>query len=460
MDRTLRRGWHAVALLGALYIVAAVDRLILGLLVEPLRHDLNIGDTEMSLLMGAAFAIFSSVVGLPLGRLADVGNRKRLIVASALVWGACTLGSGLVSSFWPLCGLRIGVAIGEAALTPASFSLISDLFPPERRGRATSVYMALGTLGATGAYVVGGLAVNAAAGLHVTLPLVGLLRPWQLVFIAVGAPAVIFAVLIALGIREPARREPPARPAPALTFAWIRPPYALVFLLFIAGAVGQVIVYGLGGWAPTYLIRQFHWQAGAAGIAIGLASMSVGVSGIVIAPRIAEAWMRRGRADAPVLVLAGGLLLGCPLVIVAALAPTAWSFLGFFAAGMIFIMGTGVMPLICVPWAIPPRLQGEYMAACGLGASLTGLALGPTAVVLAARALPGDSAAHLGQGIALVAAVCGPLSAILVLALRGPMRRLLAAPTDEPSTTASSNSPAAANAQTPAGVGATAARRG
>jgi MFS family permease len=259
-------------------------------------------------------------------------------------------------------------------------------------------------------------------------------------------------VLIALAIREPARLEPPGRPAPALTFAWIRPPYAPVFLLFIAGAVGQVIVYGLGGWAPTYLIRQFHWQAGAAGIAIGLASMSVGVSGIVIAPRIAEAWMRRGRAEAPVLVLAGGLLLGFPLVIVAALAPTAWSFLAFFAAGMIFIMGTGVMPFICVPWAIPPRLQGEYMAACGLGASLTGLALGPTAVVLAAKAFPGDSAQHLGQGIALVTAVCGPLSALLVLALRGPMRRLLAASTDSQPAPASANPLIPANAATEAGI--------
>jgi MFS family permease len=427
MDRAAWRGWSAVAVLGSLYIVAFVDRLILGLLVEPLRHDLKIDDTQVSLLMGAAFAIAYSFVGLPLGRMADVGNRKRLLVASALIWGACTLSSGLATSFWMLCVLRIGVAIGEAALTPASFSLIADLFPPERRARAASVYIAMGTFGATGAYIVGGLAVSLAAGLHVTLPFVGAVRPWQLVFMAVGAPAMILGAVVAVTLREPARREAPAKAAAGLTFAWLRPTALPVFLLFIATAIGQVIVYGLGGWGPTYLIRQFHWDAGAAGIAIGVASMTAGVTGILISPRIAETWVRRGHLDAPILVLAAGLVAGFPLVIAAALAPTAWGFLGFFGAGMLFIMGTGVMPFIYVQWAVPAPMRGEVLAAGTLGNSLTGIALGPTAVVLAGRVFPGDQGGHLGQGIALVAAVCGPLAALSVLALRRPMRRLMEA---------------------------------
>jgi MFS family permease len=422
------RGWYAVVVLGSLYIVACVDRLILGLLVEPLRRDLHINDTQVSLLMGAAFAVFYSLVGLPLGRLADVGNRKWLLVSAAVVWGLCTLGSGLAASFWMLCALRIGVAIGEAALTPASLSLICDLFSPGRRAQATSVYMAFGAFGATGAYIVGGMAVNLAAGLqNVSLPLIGAIRPWQAVFMAVGAPALLLAAFVALTIREPRRETAPVQGAGGLTFAWARRPFAPVFLMFIATAIGQVIVYGLGSWAPTYLVRRFHWTAGAAGIHVGLASMVMGVSGMLIAPKIAEAWAARGRTDAPMLVLAGGLLLGFPLVIAAALAPSAYGFLGFFAAGMVFIMGTGVMPFICVQWAIPARLRGECLAAGLLGNSLTGIALGPTAVVLAARVFPGDQAGHLGEGIALVAAVCGPLAAACVLLLRPSMSRLLAA---------------------------------
>jgi len=426
MDRSAWRGWYAVGLLGALFIIAAVDRLILGLLVEPLRQDLHIDDTQMSLLMGAAFAIFYAIVGLPLGRLADIGNRKRLIVGSALVWGACTLGSGLAHSFWLLCALRFGVAVGEAALTPASISMIADLFPPQTRGRATSIYVALGTFGATGAYIVGGLAVNFAQGLHIVLPVVGALRAWQLVFMAVGAPAVIFAALLAFTLHEPARESDSPPPA-ALTFAWLKPPYLTMFLMFVAAAVGQVIVYGLGSWGPTYLIRQFHWEAGAAGIAIGAGSMAAGVTGVLAAPALAEHWMRRGQTGAPMLVMAAGMLAGTPLVVLCGLAGSVWGFLGFFTAGMVFIMGTGAIPYVCIHWAVPARLRGEVLAASLLGSALTSLALGPTAVVLAGRLFPGSGAGELGRGIAVVAAVSGPLGAACAMALRQPMKRLIEA---------------------------------
>lgn len=430
MDRSRAlRAWYAAVLLGSLYIVAFVDRLILGLLVEPLRADLHITDTQISLLMGVAFAVFYSLVGLPLGRVADVGNRKWLLVGTALIWGSCTFGSGVATSFWMLCLLRIGVAIGEAALTPTSLSLISDLFPKEQRARATSVFMALGALGATGAYILGGLVVKAIGDVtHIDLPLVGSVRPWQAVFFLVGAPAFVFAAIIALTIKEPVRETAPATDVRGLTFAWARGPYVPAFLFFVATAIGQVMIYGLGGWAPTYLVRQFHWATGDAGILIGLASMTCGVSGMLVAPRVAEVWRARGRADAPVMVLAGGLLLGFPLVIAAVLAPSGYAFLAFYAAAMFCIMGTGMMPFICVQWGIPAHLKGEFLAAGLLANSMIGIALGPTATVLAAKVFGGG--AHLGQGLALVAAICGPLAAGLTLLLRRPMIRLLAAEGD------------------------------
>ncbi|MDB5434563.1 MAG: Permease of the major facilitator superfamily [Phenylobacterium sp.] len=424
--RSVLGAWYAVAILGSLYVVAFVDRLILGLLVEPLRADLHITDTQISLLMGVAFAAFYSFVGLPLGRVADLGNRKWLLVGTAVIWGSCTFGSGLATSFWVLCLLRIGVAIGEAALTPTSLSLISDLFPREQRARATSVFMSLGALGATGSYILGGLVVKAIGNVdHLVLPLLGSVKPWQAVFFLVGAPAFLFAAIIALTVKEPVRETAPSPAANGLTFAWARRPYVPAFLFFIATAIGQVMIYGLGGWAPTYLVRQFHWATGDAGIRIGLASMTCGVSGMLIAPRVAEIWSARGRRDAPVLVLAAGLLLGFPLVIAASLAPSGVAFLGFYAAAMFCIMGTGMMPFICVQWGIPSHLKGEFLAAGLLANSLVGIALGPTATVLAAKVFGGG--AHLGQGLALVAAICGPLAAGFALLLRRPMARLLEA---------------------------------
>lgn len=427
MDRRRALGaWYAAVLLGSLYIVAFVDRLILGLLVEPLRADLHINDTQISLLMGVAFAVFYSFVGLPLGRVADVGNRKWLLVGTALIWGSCTFASGLATTFWVLCLLRIGVAIGEAALTPTSLSLISDLFPQEQRARATSVFMALGALGATGSYILGGLVVNAIGDVdRIALPLMGAVRPWQAVFFMVGAPAFVFAAIIALTLKEPARETAPVTRVRGLTFAWARAPYRPAFLFFVATAVGQVMIYGLSGWAPTYLVRQFHWATGNAGILIGLASMACGVSGMLVMPRLAEIWRVRGRAESPVLVLAAGLLIGFPLVIAAVLAPSGYAFLGFYAASMFCIMGTGMMPFIAVQWGIPGHLKGEFLAAGLLANSLIGIALGPIATVLAAKAFGGG--AHLGQGLALVAAICGPLAAGMTLLLRKPMLRLLTA---------------------------------
>jgi predicted MFS family arabinose efflux permease len=289
--------------------------------------------------------------------------------------------------------------------------------------------MSLGALGATGAYILGGLVVNAIGDVsHVDLPILGSVKPWQLVFFVVGAPAFVFAAIIALTLPEPARESGPA-PRSGLTFAWIKRPYFPAFLFFVATAIGQVIIYGLSGWAPTYLVREFGWATGDAGIHVGLASMIFGVSGMIVAPRIAEVWRARGRQDAPVLVLAGGLLLGFPLVMAACLAPSGTLFIGFYAAAMLCIMGTGMMPFICVQWAIPSRLKGEFLAAGILANSLVGIALGPTATVLAAQAFGGG--AHLGAGLALVAAICGPTAAGLTLLLRRPMMRLLEAEGDE-----------------------------
>jgi len=422
------RAWYAVAVLGGLYIIALVDRMILGLLVEPLRADLHVTDTQISLLMGIAFAFFYSVVGLPLGRVADTGNRKWLLVVTALVWGSCTVASGLATNFAVLCLLRIGVAIGEAALAPTGLSVISDMFPPRQRALATSVFMSIGALGATGAYLVGGLVVKGIGeGSHLGVPLLGAVAPWRAVFFLVGAPAFAFAMMIALTLKEPPREEAPTAGG-GMTFAWLRPPYAPAFLFFIASALGQLIGYGLSGWGPTYLVRQFGWTTGDAGIRIGLVSMTLGVSGMLVGPRIADLWRRKGRHDAPALVLAGGLLVGFPLVIAAAFAPNGYVFLGFYATAMFCIMGTGMMPFIAVQWGIPTRLKGEFLAAGLLANSLIGIALGPTVTVFAARLFGGGD--HLGQGLSLVAATCGPVAVVSALALRRPLARILEAEGD------------------------------
>ena len=132
-----RYAWYVVGVLMAAYVLSFMDRQILNLLVTPIRRDLRIGDTQMSLLMGFSFAIFYTFFGIPLGRLADSRSRRGLIAAGVVLWSVATGLCGLTRHYWQLFACQMGVGVGEAALSPAAYSLITDYFPPERRSTWT-----------------------------------------------------------------------------------------------------------------------------------------------------------------------------------------------------------------------------------------------------------------------------------------------------------------------------------
>jgi MFS family permease len=412
------RAWYAVLLLGTLYIVAFVDRAILGLLVEPIKADLGVSDNQISLLIGLTFALFYSLVGLPLGRLADRVSRREIIVFTALLWSVATFASGLATSFLFLCLMRIGVAVGEAALTPSVTSLISDMFGRDRRARAMGVYVAMGNLGSKLAYVAGGLVLAAIGGrLFVDVPVIGAVKPWQLVFMVVAAPAFVIAVLIRLTLPEPPRPATPAAiEAGKKPLAWLNPVWRPLVLLFVGGGLGQTIVVGMSAWAPSYLLRGFGWKIADAGIYLGVVSTMGGVSGVLIFTNLVEWLTRRGRLGALSTTLALGLLGGSGLMLTAALAPTPALFLAFYAMGLFALSGTGVMCMVAVQWTAPTTLRGELMAVYLLINSLLSMGLGPSAVTLISGLFGGP--AHLGAGFATVALVCGPIGAAFVVFTR------------------------------------------
>ncbi|HEX2713091.1 MAG TPA: MFS transporter, partial [Candidatus Acidoferrales bacterium] len=174
--------WYVVGALTIAYVFAFIDRQILNLLVRPIRRDLGITDTQMSLLMGFSFALFYSVFGFPLGRLADSKSRRGIIAAGMVLWSILTTACGLARYFWHLLLLRMGVGVGEAALSPSAYSLISDYFPRDRRATAISVYSMAVYLGSGLASLLGGLIVGFASTKGSwTLPAVGAVRPWQLI---------------------------------------------------------------------------------------------------------------------------------------------------------------------------------------------------------------------------------------------------------------------------------------
>ena len=203
---SLPRAWATVLVLTLAYTVSFVDRMIISLLVEPIRLELGLTDTQLSLLQGLAFSIFYSAMTLPFGWLADRASRKWIVAAASAVWCLSTAACGLAGSFWQLFLARIGVGAGEAPLSPAAISMIGDCFPPEERSLPLGVYVSAASAGSGLALICGGAVIQVVARSPVVeLPVFGAVRSWQATFIIVGLSGLIVP-LLAAALSEPKRR--------------------------------------------------------------------------------------------------------------------------------------------------------------------------------------------------------------------------------------------------------------
>lgn len=376
--------WTTVVILMIAYVLSFIDRQILNLLVEPIRRDLVISDTQMSLLMGLSFALFYTVCGIPLGRLADTKSRRGLIAVGVLFWSAATAACGMAKLYWQFLICRIGVGVGEAALSPAAYSLIADSFPPERRATAISVYSMGVYLGSGIAFLLGGLVIKfASAQGDVILPVIGHVRPWQLIFLILGAAGVLFTLLM-LAVREPARRGVGAGVAVPLAEVgrYIRNNRRTV-LCHNFGFAGLAFAgYGSGAWIPTFYIRTYGWDAGQVGIVYGSIVAVFGCLGIVFGGRLADWMSKRGRSDANMRVGLIAAIGALPFVVSFPLLDNAVMVSVLMAPTVFFLsMPFGVAPA-AIQEIMPNSMRGQASAIYLFVITLIGLGLGPTAVAL------------------------------------------------------------------------------
>jgi len=290
-------------------MLSFVDRQILSLLVGPIKRDLVISDTRVGLLQGLAFALFYTLAGLPIGHLVDTRNRRNLVMAGVAVWSVFTSGCSVAKSFWPLFLARLGVGVGEATLNPSAFSLISDYFPRERLSTAMSVFY-LGALTGSGlAFAVGGMVVDTLTKIGVfNLPVLGVMASWRLTFLAVGAPGILFALLVST-VREPARQSllrttggMVAKLPLREVLAQIRIRWQSVLGISAGMAFQAMCLYGFVAWAPTFFQRVHGWTPGQAGRVLGLITMVFGCPGLLTGGALADRWRRKGIYDAPLRV--------------------------------------------------------------------------------------------------------------------------------------------------------------
>lgn len=409
-----RQAWYTLLVLTLANVSGLVDRQVLALLVEPIKRDLSISDTQVSLLMGLSFVLFYSLLGLPVGVLVDRYSRRRIVAIGAALWSGMTMLCGFAHSYSQLLFLRMGVGIGEATLGPSAVSLLGDAFPRDRRGRAMSVF-ALGTfLGAGLAYLIGAyVAAMSTEPAIVLLPVLGSIRSWQLVFLIVGAPGLIVATL-ALTLKEPDRG--PGGGQAAVSEVWhytMRHRRTLATLAF-GFACSSAVNYGIATWLATFFVRTHGWTAGEAGALQGLLTMTLGPAGALGGGWFSDRLVARGHVDGPLLV---AILAAAGMLVTAGTYPLVAS--PRVAAGLL----VAVNVFAAMPWgaanaavaeALPPRLRGQGTALYLLVVNLFAGVVGPTSVaVLTDRVFASPSG--LRYSLALCA-VFGMTAVIAILA--------------------------------------------
>jgi MFS family permease len=383
-EKSMAYPWLVVFILMIAYVFSFVDRQILNLLVGPIRRDLGISDTQMSLLMGFSFAIFYTILGIPLGRLADSKSRRGLIATGVVVWSFMTALCGMARSYWQLFLFRVGVGVGEATLSPAAYSMIADYFAPERRATAISVYSMGIYLGSGIAFLLGGLVIQfAVAQGAVTLPLIGDVRPWQVVFFILGGAGIVFSFAFLL-VREPARGglgvSGGSVPFGAVV-AHLWQNRRTVLCHNLGFAMIAFCSYGTSAWVPSFFIRTFGWKAGEVGIIYGLIVMLFGCAGILFGGWLTDRWQRQGTSDAALRV--GILACGVAIVGNVYLLADSGTLAAILMVPSVFALG---MPFGAAPAAIvaivPNQMRGQTAAVYLFIVNLIGLGVGPTAIAL------------------------------------------------------------------------------
>lgn len=414
-------GWWAVTVLTLAYTVSFVDRTIISLLIEPIKADLALSDTQISLLQGLAFGIFYAIMGLPLGWAADRVPRRSLIAAGITFWCIATAMCGLARNFWELFLARMGVGVGEAALSPAALSLISDLFPPEKRALPIAVYSAASAVGAGLALVIGGAVIALVANAEtIALPLFGDLRPWQAAFVLVGLPGLLLAVLM-YTIHEPGRRGRDAGMAAAAASGIAEQPFlarlkaerAFYLPHYAACAIYTALVYGVLSWAPAFFIRNFGMTPAEVGLQYGLVVLVFAGAGPIVGGLIAGKLSRRGMKLANFRVAVAGMVLTSPLLLVAVAMPSAGLSMAVFSVALVSFSLPGGVVLAALQDATPAALRGRASATYYLVVSIIGLSVGPISVALLTDRVFRDPSA-VGWSIAVVGLIAAPIAAFLM----------------------------------------------
>jgi predicted MFS family arabinose efflux permease len=290
-QETSRRAWYVLAVLTLVMAISYVDRFALAILLIPIKAELQLSDTAIGLLTGLAFSLFYALCSLPIARLADRGSRKLILIASLVTWSAMTGVTGAVTQVWHLFLARFGVGAGEAGAVPAAYSMLGDLFPPQRRTTALAIFTAGGPLGMLLAFAIGGW-LGASVG-------------WRAAFLLLALPGLLFAALVLGTIREPSRGTNVAKPETVALVLGRTLRNRRLFHYLLGYSVSVLLLYGQLQWLPAFFQRSFGVEGTVLGVSIAMTRGLGTIAGLVLGGVVAD-WLGRRDARWP-----DRMVLGC-----------------------------------------------------------------------------------------------------------------------------------------------------
>lgn len=414
--------WYVVAVCMLAYIFSFIDRQILALMIEPIKHDMQLSDTQFSLLHGLAFSLFYAFMGMPIALLADKFSRPKIIAIGIAFWSLATALCGVSKNFLQMFMARIGVGIGEAALSPATYSMLSDMFPREKLGRAVAIYSIGSFIGGGVAFLIGGYVIDLLKNLDsVAVPLLGEMRPWQVTFFLVGLPGILVALLIALTIRDPARKGLKLdaegkvhAPSMKQAFKFLAVHRKTFFCHYLGFSFYAMTLFCMLSWTPAFYMRKFGLAPSDTGYMLGIVVLLANTSGVFCGGWLIDWLAKKGYSDAPIRAgVIGAIGMAVPAIAFTQVSEL-WMSVALLAPAMFF--ASFPMPASTAAMQIlpPNQMRAQISALFLLISNLIGLGLGTTLVALLTDRLF-QNPAMVGSSISLLNAFAVALTLILLI---------------------------------------------
>lgn len=374
---------YVLALLVVVNMMNSVDRAVVNILVEPIRLELGFNDTQIGLIGGLGFALVYGILGLPIARLADRGNRKRLLAAGLAAWSIMTYFTGRAVGFWSMLLARVGVGAGESTCYPASLSLISDYFKPEYRPRAIAIFQ----LGLHLGYIAGAIVASTVAAKY----------GWRAAFTVFAIPGVVLSGIMLLTLREPVRGALDPSSIPRSNDVGFMHAARVLFTdrpFMMLAASGMFMALGtatLANWGAAYMMRSHDLTQLQVGAILAPAMGGAGLIGTLIGGFLGTIIAKRSaRTHAPLLVMLFTALPGVPAMAIFLMAPTVpIAVTAGFCGGLLTSMHFGSLMAVALN-----RISSEYrgMAASILviGQTVIGFGFGPLIAGIVSDALSGQ----------------------------------------------------------------------